>query len=397
MQVNGLPMPRPADSIWRTLRLNAAPGARVRRLTAETRSAAHKRRRWLVSRWRRTTRWEFWPAWALYPPLAGYIALLGVKHRSATVFTAANPAIEAGGFVRESKYEILRGLAGGGDFVARSCLIEGRLKAADKLRLAMSFMAEHSLTLPLVLKPDCGQRGSGVVVVRSHGDLVKRLARSRVNTIVQEFVSGPEFGVFYYRRPGETAGHIFSITDKRMPAVTGDGVRTLEELILDDERAVCGARLYCDRFRHRLAEVPAEGEVIPLAELGTHCRGAMFFDGGHLETAALAARFDTIARSFNGFFFGRFDVRAAGGVEAFQEGREFKIVELNGVTSEATHIYDPGCSLLDAYRVLMRQWAIAFEIGAENRRRGAAVASPWTLIRLAREYAKLSRHHLPER
>ena len=44
----------------------------------------------------------------------------------------------------------------------------------------------------------------------------------------------------------------------------------------------------------------------------------------------------------------------------------------------------------------MRQWAIAFEIGAENRRRGAAVASVRTLLRLVREYAKLSRHHLPE-
>lgn len=368
----------------------------VHPLAAKTGTAAHKRRRWLVSRWRRATRWEFWPAWALYPPVAGYIGFLGVKHRSATVFTAANPAIEAGGFVRESKYEILRGLAGAGDFVARSCLIDGRLKAGDKLSTAMSFMAEHNLTLPLVLKPDCGQRGSGVVVVRSQADLVERLARSRVDTIVQELVAGPEFGVFYYRRPSESTGHIFSITDKRMPAVTGDGVRTLEELILDDERAVCAARLYCDRFRHRLAEVPAYGEVIRLAELGTHCRGAMFLDGRHLETASLAARFDAIAKNVDGFYFGRFDVRAAGGVEAFQAGRGFKIVELNGVTSEATHIYDPGCSLLDAYRVLMQQWALAFEIGAENRRRGAMVASLWTLIRLAREYAKLSQHHLPE-
>ena len=332
----------------------------------------------------------------MYPPVAAYIGYLAVRHRSATVFTAANPAIEAGGFVRESKHEILRGLAGAGDFVARSCLIAGWLPATEKLMVATNFMATHGLSLPVVIKPNCGQRGSGVLVVRSYSDLVAGLARSRVDTIVQEFVPGPEFGVFYYRRPGETTGHIFSITDKRMPAVAGDGVRTLEELILDDERAVCAARLYCDRFRHRLAEVPGPGDVIPLAELGTHCRGAMFLDGCRLETTALAERFDAIAKGFDGFYFGRFDVRAEGGIEAFQAGRGFKIVELNGVTSEATHIYDPGCSLVEAYRVLMRQWAIAFEIGAENRRRGAAVASVRTLLRLVREYAKLSRHHLPE-
>jgi len=47
-----------------------------------------------------------------------------------------------------------------------------------------------------------------------------------------------------------------------------------------------------------------------------------------------------------------------------------KIVELNGVTSEATHIYDPKLSLFGAYRVLFEQWRIAFEIGYLNRTRG---------------------------
>jgi hypothetical protein len=37
------------------------------------------------------------------------------------------------------------------------------------------------------------------------------------------------------------------------------------------------------------------------------------------------------------------------------------------VTSEATNIYDPQNSLIDAYRILFRQWRIAFEIGAQNR------------------------------
>ena len=46
------------------------------------------------------------------------------------------------------------------------------------------------------------------------------------------------------------------------------------------------------------------------------------------------------------------------------------IVELNGLTSEATHIYDPKNGLLDAYRVLFRQWSLAFEIGAQNRALG---------------------------
>jgi hypothetical protein len=57
----------------------------------------------------------------------------------------------------------------------------------------------------------------------------------------------------------------------------------------------------------------------------------------------------------------------------------FTVLELNNVTSEATHIYDPGIGLFEAYRVLFEQWRLAFEIGAENFRRGAALTSPSTL------------------
>ena len=188
--------------------------------------------------------------------------------------------------------------------------------------------------------------------------------------IVQEYIDGAEFGVFYYRRPSEPHGHIFSVTEKQFPAVVGDGRRTLEQLILHDDRAVCAARLYCDRHRHKLSSVPADGETFPLVELGTHCRGAMFLDGRWVLTRALEERFDAIAQGFDGFYFGRFDVRVGGGLESFRAGHGFKIIELNGVTSEATHIYHPGTPLMMAYRVLMRQWQIAFDIGAENRRSG---------------------------
>ena len=44
---------------------------------------------------------------------------------------------------------------------------------------------------------------------------------------------------------------------------------------------------------------------------------------------------------------------------------------MNGVAAEATHIYDPAVSVLEAYRVMFRQWRIAFEIGAANRASGA--------------------------
>ena len=60
-------------------------------------------RRLLLARWRRMTRWEFWPPWVFYPPVVLYVCYLGLRHRSLTVFSCANPAIEGGGFIGESK------------------------------------------------------------------------------------------------------------------------------------------------------------------------------------------------------------------------------------------------------------------------------------------------------
>jgi membrane protein DedA with SNARE-associated domain len=357
------------------------------------RLSSHKGRRLLVSKWRRLTRWEFWPAWAFYPPVIGYVLLLALKHRGLTLFTAANPGIVASGFVGESKIEILNRLSGSADFVARSWLIESKLDVADRIERAQRLMSDHRLDFPVVLKPDVGQRGSGVAVIRSEAELSDYLSRSMVNTILQEHIAGDEFGVFYYRHPSEEKGRIFSITEKRFPIVKGDGRSTLEQLILDDPRAVCMARFYLSKHGERLLDKPRVGEAVRLVELGTHCRGAIFLDGAHVKTEELERAFDRISQGFAGFYFGRFDVRTPS-LEAFKQGRNFKIIELNGVTSEATHIYDPQNGLIDAYRVLFAQWRLAFEIGAANRERGAMPVSVRTLIKLLSDYKQSASHHL---
>jgi hypothetical protein len=312
------------------------------------------------------------------------------------VFTAANPAILAGGVVGESKIEILRGLRGPQGRVARSALVPVSLSPQARRAQASSFLDREQIPLPVVLKPDAGQRGSGVVVARTAAELYACLDRSVVDPIVPEYVPGLEFGVFYYRRPSEARGRILSVTEKRLPSVRGDGRRTLEELILDDRRALGMARFHLARQRARLHEVPAAGREVSLGDLGTHCRGALFLDGRAVLTPALERAFDELSKSFDGFHFGRFDVRVSS-IEAFRRGAGFTVIELNGVTSEAAHIYDPGIGLLEAYRVLFEQWRLAFEIGAENARHGVRVTPLRTLVRLLLHYRRASRGHLETR
>ena len=211
--------------------------------------------------------------------------------------------------------------------------------------------------------------------------------------LVQRFVPGAEFGVFYVRQPEEGSGRVFSITDKRLPTVTGDGLSTLEDLVLADSRAICLAPLYLEMLGERAAEVPAAGECVRLAELGTHCRGAVFLDGARHRTPDLEAAVDAMSKSFTGFFFGRYDIRVPS-VDDLEAGRNLQVVELNGVTSEATHIYDRRNSLRQAYSTLFEQWQLAFEIGSQNRDRGVqptSVAELWAELRRYRQARRAAR------
>jgi hypothetical protein len=326
---------------------------------------------------RRFFHWEFWPMWAAYAPLTPYLLTLAIRYRSLTLFTAANPGIPTGGFADESKSEIQAKLSAASGGVAKFDLIPADLSPDDRIDSANRFITKLDLTYPVILKPDRGERGSGVAVIRSAAELASYLRNATEDIIIQRFIDGAEFGVFYYRYPGESRGRIFSITVKQFPEVTGDGRSTLHQLILRDARASIIADTYRTLCRRPMSYVPANGEHVRLVELGTHSRGAIFLNGRHLLTPALEEAVDRISQAHPGFFFGRFDVRSPS-AEALQRG-EFHVIELNGVSAEATHIYDPSVSVWQAYRTLAQQWRIAFEIAAANRKRGA---QPMSILEL---------------
>lgn len=347
--------------------------------------ASYRGRRSLVARWRRLTQWEYWPLWAVYTPVVFYILALGLRHRRPLLFTAANPAMPAGGLLGESKAAILDGLRHAPERVAAHALVPAGQKPDAFEAAVKSFMRAHRLDYPVVLKPDVGQRGLGVAIVRDDAALARYAEKPRPATVAQAYVTGEEFGIFYARHPDEPAGRIISITRKVFPELTGDGRHTLEHLILADRRAVCMAKVYLARFRERLSWVPAAGERISLVDIGNHCRGTIFLDGSDLRTPALEAALDRVVDGYPGFAFGRFDLRAES-VEALRAGHGFKIMELNGVTSETTHIYDPKHNAVYGWRTLCAQWRLAFEIGAAQAKRGARVLTVREFVQMLRGY-----------
>ena len=353
-------------------------------------------RRWrlCVGWFKRWAAWEFWPPWLFYLPLLPWLFLLAVRYRGVTVVTAVNP-----GITRFGRFLVNRKSAKLGALPRRYVPPFVLLRAADSLaaRLAQARTFATEQGLPVVLKPDIGGRGSGVWIVRTSEELEQDIALVDYDVILQSFVDGEEYGIFWVRHPRRRRGRIVSITRKELPSVTGDGIRSVEQLILSHPRAVCFSRLHLRNLGGRALKIPASGEIVLIGELGTHSRGALFHDGRASYTKELEREFESLTSSLEGFHFGRFDVMAPS-VSALQKGEGFKIMELNALGAEMTHIWDSRLGLRNAWRTLRWQWHIAYHFGYCNSLRESPVAAfGETLQELFELWALHQRHEAASR
>lgn len=317
------------------------------------------------------SRFEFMHPLLFYTPVALYALWLMVKYRSIMLPTLANPSIFAGGAVGERKSDVLN-LAGAyaRKFVA-PYIVAPKKPGETHLSDLDDKIKAAGLSYPLVAKPETGLRGAGVRPIHTRNDLaqyMREFPEGRDVMLQKKVDYAAEAGVFYIRQPGAQTGTLFSLTLKYNATVRGDGRSTLKELILACPRCRKMRNVYLTRHRDDLGKVLSDGEDMALNFAGNHARGAIFRDGAAHITPEMTKAFDAVAQDFPDLHFARFDVRFKS-LDALKKGGDFKILEVNGVGAEATHIWDCQMRLTEAYKVLTTQWRQAFEIGAANRAR----------------------------
>jgi hypothetical protein len=67
-------------------------------------------------------------------------------------------------------------------------------------------------------------------------------------------------------------------------------------------------------------------------------------------------------------------------------GKNIKILELNGVTSEPAHIYDPSYSLWKAYSETARNMKMMFRVSRANIKKGVKVTPFFEMVTLVRAH-----------
>lgn len=308
--------------------------------------------------------WEYWPIWAVYFPIFIYYFYLSIKARSFFFLTAANPAIENGGFGGDEKVIFLDQLPA--KYTPKSILVNASISADEIIKM----LEESNLNYPLIIKPNQGQRGWLVEKIYTQNELESYLSKYNNDFLIQEYIDyEEEYAVLYYKYPNQDHGSINSVCKKEFLTVSGNGVLTLEELIKAKPRAKLQFDTLKFKYQGELANIIPLNHQITLSSIGNHCKGTIFLDYNHLINEQMISTFEEITKNLEGVFFCRYDLKCKSEKDLYT-GKDIKIIEVNGVGAEPAHIYDPKNKIIKAWKDLVRHWKIIYKISEQNKARG---------------------------
>ena len=205
-----------------------------------------------------------------------------------------------------------------------------------------------------------------MIKINSDNDLFKQLEKKPTDFIIQEFINYPlEFGVLYYKFPKTGEEGITSITLKEIPNIKGNGVDTIKQLI----EKKYGNTNFENAKKISTSTILNNNEILLLEYIAHRNRQCVFKNYNHIYCPELLRTFSTISKQIEGFYFGRYDIKA-NSVEDLINGENIKILEVNGVGSQPIHIFDPEYSFFKTYYDLSQHWKLIYKISQQNQERG---------------------------
>ncbi len=254
--------------------------------------------------------------------------------------------------------------------------------AADLVTAVETFADKHGY--PLILKPDIGVVGKGIVKISQQAEVAAAITVVRSAFLLQAFTPFEfEYGVFFIRQQG--INKITGINQKHFPTVVGNGVDSILTLAKNHYRFTHHWHIflkYLDTER-----IPTKDEIVQLSFIGSHTMGCMFTHDTHLLTPKLEQAISTVCDSQPGFNFGRLDVKAHS-EEKFRQG-DFVVIEVNGIASLPTHMFDPQNSLGEAYKIFLQHGKYLTKIADEHRLQPMQLKSYADIWQLAKTNATL--------
>ncbi len=305
--------------------------------------------------------YEFWHPRIFEAPYYVYLGVQCLLHGiGIRTLAKANYGLDHGEIGIGSKYASQ--LAFKQDYFMPTTLVKHCWTLEQKKSFIIKFAEVHAY--PVILKSDVGCVGKGISKISNLDDVKKTVPLLIGDYILQKFSPHTyECGIFYVRRNG--VARITGINKKHFPTVIGNGKDTIYSLAQSHKRY---SHHWSSFLQYIHTErVPQEGEEVCLSFIGSHTLGCKFTDDTHLITPALEQSVYQVFADQPGFNFGRVDIKAES-EQALQAG-EFVVIEVNGIASLPTHMFDPKFSLIQGYSIFFEHGKYLAEIAYEHRHR----------------------------
>lgn len=322
---------------------------------------------------------EFWPGYIFDIPVYVYFFYLALRARYIGFFSNINPGMMLSGFSGYGKHEDID------KFDQKLLPISIFIREWQTNEYIQLEMKKNNIHYPCIAKPTLGRTGRDVKKIHNEKQLKTYLKHIHEDILIQEFIDYPlEFWIFYYRIPGDKQGHITGIVEKKFMFLHGDGKSSFEQLVYHHPRAKYYYSQLKKEYPNTRTNILAEWEKFQLNYIGNHVRWSTFYDVSNLITPQLEKIIDEISQKVDGFYFGRYDIKAKD-IASLYLG-DFKIIELNGMGSLPTHIYDPEHNIRHAYKTLFYHRKIAYRISKENKKRGHKYIPFKKIVKIVKQY-----------
>lgn len=306
--------------------------------------------------------WQNWHWSIFYIPVFFYYIFLSIKAKSLTFLALSNPNIKLGGLCGYSKFSLLKHVDK--KYLPKTLYIKNKNEHTEK-----NILNFFDNSFPFILKPDIGERGFLVELIRSKKELNNYLNCAKFPLIAQEYIAlKNEIGVMFRKLPDNTIKEISGITGKINIKIHGDGKSTIFEHINKIQCSVSNKKRYLEFWKEKLKIVLCKNQSLIIEPIGNHCRGTIFLDYSHKIDSNLKKIFIHISDKIPNFYLGRYDIKY-NNFEDIAKGN-FKIIEINAVNSEPTQIYSEKFGFIKAYKTLFEHWRFIYKIFKQNKKLG---------------------------
>jgi len=317
-------------------------------------------------------KWEYSPEWVIHLPTSVMYTWFSLRSLTPLFFTNVSHDYRDSNITNSGKSEVYRHLEPSN--YPKTVLVSAEASTA----------IDHSQlpAYPLIAKPNIGKRGFSAALLKDQADLFIYVNDSRVDFLLQAYIDYPnECGIFYIRHPNQSTGKITSIGLKTLLSITGDGTSSMIELL--HQRGLHEQSGSALRHYNLEKTILDDDEVVVIEPIGSHNRGTVVRSGDHLINDQLLQSIESSLGQFE-LYYGRLDIKYKTWDQLLQG--DFKIIEINTITSEPLSIYDAKVGLVDKYKMIYRHLRDLYSISAYLKSQGRQRLSLSSFYKYIKDY-----------